>query len=124
MNRYGQMALDHSRLHRPDAYSQIPNPDQFFTKVGEEIAAEVTRLRDEILGLIRTGETPEDYRLRGYQALATAEELTLAEHPLLQPESSEETEDLSDDPDLARRYQLLAEINQAINTPLEPTESL
>ena len=26
MNRYGQMALDHNRKHRPDAYSQIRDP--------------------------------------------------------------------------------------------------
>lgn len=125
MNRYGQMALDHNRRHRPDAYSQIPNPDKFFTEAGEQIAAEVTRLRDEILGPMRSDETLEDYRLRGYQALATAEDLTLTDHPLLQPDPQEETEeDLSDDPDLARRYRNLAEINQVVNTPLEPTESL
>jgi hypothetical protein len=36
MNRYGQMAHDHTRQHRPDAYSQIPNPDEFFAEVGED----------------------------------------------------------------------------------------
>lgn len=118
MNRYGQMALDHSRQHRPDAYSQIPDPAQFFDEAGEEIAATVTRLRDEILGPPKPDETLEEYRLRSYQALATAEELTLADHPLFQPDPSAETEDWSDDPDLARHYQDLAEMNQAINTPL------
>lgn len=118
MNRYGQMALDHSRRYRPDSYSQIPNPDEFFAEVGEEIAAAVSRLRDEILGPPRTDETPESYRLRSYQALATAEELTLGDHPLFQPDPSEEDEDWSDDPDLVRRYRDLAEINQAINTPI------
>ena len=73
---------------------------------------------DEVLGPPKAGETPEEYRLRSYQALATAEELTLADHPLLQPDPSEETEDWSDEPDLARHYQDLAEINEVINTPL------
>lgn len=119
MNRYGQMALDHNRRHRPDAYSQIPDPEAFFAEAGEEIAAEVTRLRDEILGPTRPGESSEEFRLRSYQALATAEELTLANHHLFQPDPSSETEDdWSDDPDLDRRYRNLAEINQAINTPL------
>jgi hypothetical protein len=118
MNRYGQMALDHNRKHRPDACSQIPDPDAFFAEAGEEIAAAVSRLRDEILGPARAGETPEEYRLRSYQASATAEELTLADHSLFQPDLSEEIEDWSDDPDLARRYQDLAEINRVINTPL------
>jgi hypothetical protein len=118
MNRYGQMALDHNRKYRPDAYSQIPDPAGFFAEAGEQIAAAVSQLRDEILGPPNAGETPEDYRLRSYLALATAEELTLADHPLLQPDHSEETEDRSDDPGLVRRYQDLAEINEAIKTPL------
>lgn len=119
MNRYGQMAQDHTRQHRPDGYSQIPNPDEFFAEVGEAIAAEVSRLRDQILGPPRPGEDPETYRLRSYQALATAEELTLANHHLFQTAPGIETdEDWSDDPDLDLRYRTLAEINQAINAPL------
>ena len=119
MNRYGQIARDHTRRHRPDAYSQIPNPDAFFAEAGEAIAAEVIRLRDQILGPPRPGEDPEAYRRRSYQALATAEELTLADHSLLQPvPANESDEDWSDDPDLDRRYRTLAEINEAINAPL------
>jgi hypothetical protein len=58
MNRYGQMALDHNRKHRPDAYSQIPDPAGFFAEAGEQIAAAVSQLRDEILGPPKAGETP------------------------------------------------------------------
>ncbi|HEY9555790.1 MAG TPA: hypothetical protein VIR58_03585 [Acidimicrobiales bacterium] len=113
------MALDHNRRHRPDAYSQIPNPAEFFAGTGEEIAAQVSRLRDEILGSPRPSESAESHRLRSYQALAMAEELILADHHLLQPEpSSESQEDWSDDPDLDRHYQYLAAVNRAINTPL------
>ena len=119
MNRYGQMALDHNRRHRPDAYSQIPDPEAFFAAAGDEIAAEVTRLRDEILGPMRPDENPEAYRLRSYQAQRTAEELTVADHHLFQSDPSSETEeDVGDDPGLDRRYRTLAEINQAINAPL------
>ncbi|RMH80564.1 MAG: hypothetical protein D6683_05005 [Actinomyces sp.] len=119
MNRYGQLVLDHNRRHRPAAYSQIPAPESFFAAVGEQIAEAVSRLRDEILGPIRQGESPEAYRLRGYQAWATAEELILAEHLLMQPEPDPTAETPeADDGDLEHRYRLLAEINQAINTPL------
>lgn len=118
MNRYGQLALDHNRTHRPVAYSQISDPNRFFTEAGEQIATQVTRLRDEILGPARPSESPEDYRRRSYQALATAEELTLAGHHLLQAESIETIEDWEDDPDLDRRYQSLAMINDAIHRPL------
>jgi len=70
MNRCGQLALEHNRRHRPHSYSQIPDPDQFFTRAGEEIQAEVSARRDEILGLPRAKESLEAYRLRSYQALA------------------------------------------------------
>lgn len=120
MSRYGQMTLDHSRRHRPAAYSQIPDPVTFFAEVGREISAAVSAARDELLGPMRPGETPEAYRIRSYQALAAAEELTLATHPFLQPELTEATgateEDWIDDPDLAHRFRVLAEINQAIHS--------
>ena len=116
MNTYGQLVQDHHRRHRPHAYSQIPDPDRFFDEAGEEIQAEVTARRDEILGPPRPDENPEAYRLRSYQALTMAEELTLANHHLLQPEPETEPEDWEDDPDLERHYRHLAEINQAINT--------
>lgn len=117
MNHYGQLALDNSRNHRPVAYSQIPNPDEFFTRAGEEIAAAISDTRDQILGPPRPDEDLESYRLRSYQALATAKELVLAEHHLFQPETTE-MEDLDEDPDLENRYRFLDEINQAINQPL------
>ena len=113
MNRFGQMALDHNRRHRPDACSQIPDPDRFFTQVGAEIAAEVTRLRDQILDQPRPGESLEAYRLRSYQALATAEELVLADHHLFQPETEEIDED---DPITDRYLRDLALINETIHT--------
>ena len=120
MNHYGRLALEHNRNHRPDAYSQISDPARFFHEAGETIQAEVTRRRDEILGPPRDDETLEDYRLRSYQALATAEELTLADHHLFQPETDSEAEqtDGEDDPDLERHYRHLSEINRALHSPL------
>lgn len=118
MNHYGQIALDHSRNHRPVAYSQIPDPDEFFARAGEEIAATISQTRDQILGPPRPDEDLETYRLRSYQALATAEELVLADHYLFVAETSETEDVLNEDPDLANRYRLLNEINQAINRPL------
>jgi hypothetical protein len=116
MNRYGQLARDLSRNHRPVAYSLIPDPEQFFEIEGDKIARDVTNLRDDLLGPPRTNETLDDYRHRGYQALATAEELILADHHLFQPETAEPTEeDWEDDPELESRYRLLAEINAVIH---------
>jgi hypothetical protein len=118
MDRYAQIALDHNRRHRPVAYSQIRDPERFFEEAGEQIAAEVTRLRDDLLGPIRAGETPEDYRHRSYQALRTAEELTLANHHLFQAEPTSETDSAEDDPALEAHHRRLDQINRAINAPL------
>lgn len=117
MNHYGQLALDHSRNHRPVAYSQILDPDGFFAEAGEEIGAAIIETRDQILGPPRAHEDLESYRRRGYQALATAEELVLADHFLFQSETTA-TEDFHEDPDLAARYRLLDEINRVISQPL------
>lgn len=112
MNRYGTTALETHRSHRPTEHAQISDPTEFFERIGQEIQAEVTNRRDEILGARRPTESIEDYRLRSYQALATAEELTLAEHPLLQPEGQETDEDHESSP----AAQELAQINVAIHT--------
>jgi hypothetical protein len=127
MNRYGQLVLEFNRRHRPVACSQIPDPEAFFAEAGETIAAQISAARDEMLGPRRPGEDLEAYRRRSYQALAMAEETVLADHHLFQPEdptptstghSPTDEENLEDDPDLAPRYRLLAEIYRAINQPL------
>lgn len=116
MNRFAQLAHDHSRNHRPVAYSQIPDPDQFFETAGETISQDVTRLRDELVGSRKTGEELDTFRKRGYQALVTAEELVLADHHLFQPEATETADrDWDNDPELDNRYRLLAEINETIH---------
>ena len=112
MNHNGRLALEFSQQHRPTALAAIPNPDRFFARIGEEIAAEVTRLRDEILGPARGGEGPDALRTRSSQAQAAATEVVLSQHPLFQPETTDpETEDWTDDPDLDRYYQRLADIS-------------
>ncbi len=115
MNRYGRLAREFSRRHRPRAFAKTRDPDRFFTAVGDEIQAEVTRRRDELLGGPRPGENPEAYRRRSYQALATAQEPTLADHPLFEPEPETGAQETDNDPDLDRYRRLLNEINRAIH---------
>jgi len=113
MNRYAQIALDQHRRHRPLEHSRIENPTRFFTEIGDQIQADVTAHRDQVLGPPRPGETIEDYRIRSHQALRAAEELVLADHPLLQPET--ETGSDRDDPSLTRSLRTLATINTTIH---------
>ena len=118
MDRYAQMVLDQHRRLRPLEHSLIDDPTQFFTEVGDQIQSQVTDLRDQILGQMRSGESIEAYRLRSYQALATAEEAVLSDYfPLEMAEDPDEgLSDLEADPDLARYYRDLAEINHTIHT--------
>jgi hypothetical protein len=115
MNRYGQMALDYQRENLPAEFVTIPDSERFFTTAGEEIAASVGAVRDQILGLRQAGESAEEFRHRSSQASATAEELVLADHHLLTGESRSETEEpAADDPELAAYQRDLAEANEAI----------
>ncbi len=112
MNHHGRLALEFSQQHRPRALAAIPDPDAYFTRIGEEIAVGVSRLRDQILGPAREGEGPDALRIRSSQAQAAATEVVLSQHPLFQPEEVDpETEEWTEDPDLDRYYQRLADIN-------------
>ena len=79
MNRYGLMAYRHSARYRPAAWASLEDPRAYFARLGEEVAAAITDLRDEILGPPRPGEDLEAYRRRAYSARAQAEEAVLAE---------------------------------------------
>jgi len=102
MDHYGQMAMEFSRDHRPISHGQITDPTAHFETMGRQIAAELVRVRDEILGGRRPDEDPAALRTRSSQALAAAREIVLSQHPAFIPET--ETPDEADgDPD-ARRY--------------------
>ena len=104
MNRYGRMAFDHARHHRPAAFAALNNPTAFFTTLGEEAASEISRLRDELTGQQLQEETVEGDRRRSYQAQCTAEELVLAEAVWLPAETN--TMEPEDEDVLAYRARL------------------
>ena len=67
MNRYGRMALDHWRTHRPAALATITDPESHFSGIGVEVETRVGELTEQILGGQWPGEDLEAYRLRSYQ---------------------------------------------------------
>ena len=79
MNRYGLMAYRHSARYRPAALASLEDPRAYFARLGEEVEARITDLRDEILGPPRPGEDLDTYRRRAYSARAQAEDAVLAE---------------------------------------------
>lgn len=115
MNRYAEMARTHTRRHRPEAMATIADPHTHFAELGEQIEAAVTERRDEILGPQRRGETIDEYRRRGYQALRMAEEIVLAD--LLPLPTEDDDESPETDPSLTGYYRHLDEIA----TLTEPT---
>lgn len=117
MTDYAQMAHEFSLRHRPVALAQIQDPHRFFAEAGREVQATVTATRDELLGPVRPGETPEAYRLRSYQALRTAEEVTLADHYLFQPEDDLTSDGDDDVMEADRRMQAL--VAEALATPTQ-----
>jgi hypothetical protein len=116
MSRYAQLLLEFSRQSRPKAFAQIANPEAFFAEAAKEIEADIEARRRELLGAHRPGESADQYQIRSSQASATAEELVLSDHWLLQPEPMPE-EDLSndEDPAIASYYRDLEVISSVVN---------
>ena len=57
MNRYGTQAMRHWQQTDPARYDAIPNPEEFFTQLGEQVESEIQALADALAGPDRPGET-------------------------------------------------------------------
>ena len=57
MNRYGTQAMRHWQQTDPARYQQIPDPETFFTELGERVESEIQALATAIAGPDRPGET-------------------------------------------------------------------
>lgn len=51
MNHYGRQAMQHWATYLPDRYAQIPDPAEFFTTLGREIAEEIADLSAQLAAL-------------------------------------------------------------------------
>lgn len=57
MNPYGRTAQQHWQQHLPTRYAQIPDPQSYFTQLGEEIQEEIEQRAATIAGDDPPGET-------------------------------------------------------------------
>jgi hypothetical protein len=57
MNRYGTQAMRHWQQTDPARYHQIPDPQEFFTQLGEQVESEIQTLANALAGPDRPGET-------------------------------------------------------------------
>jgi hypothetical protein len=95
MNRYGRIAEAHWRRWLPTRYSEISDPSNFFTTLGQEVEEQVETLSLEIAGDDPPGEGYLDKVGRLNMARQQAEEMVLTEQVLLPAEPGvdpEETE--------------------------------
>lgn len=70
MNQYGAIAQQHSKRWRPATYAAIGDPGNYFTKLGEQAAGEITRLWAQMRA--QDGNPPgEDYLTRVARLNAT-----------------------------------------------------
>jgi hypothetical protein len=50
MNRYGTRAREHWQRYRPAEYAQMSDPTAFFTRMGEEMSAQINALSLSLAG--------------------------------------------------------------------------
>jgi hypothetical protein len=88
MNQYGLKAQEHWKRWLPKRYSQLGDPDSYFSNLGEEIQQRIEELSEAL-----AGQDPpnEDFMItlgRLNMARQTAESQVLREMALLEPEES------------------------------------
>jgi hypothetical protein len=87
MNQYGTRAKQHWQKYLPERFSQLEDPDNFFSNLGEQIAERVQSLAEALAGNDPPGETYLDKVGRLNMARRDAESDVLREMALLEPES-------------------------------------
>lgn len=86
MNRYAEMAQAHWSRWLPDRYAALEDPREFFSTLGEQAAARIEELTDQLAGPDSPGETYMGKVGRINNARTRAEEIVLTELILLRPE--------------------------------------
>ena len=110
MNKYGKFAQDTWKMTAPTQYALIPDPDEWFRRLGEEAAQRVEELTREIAG----PDSMTDSFLQKYGRLTAsqnqAEEIVRAE--MLTPDEMETEGDEAEEDEVDRRSRELWEANQ------------
>lgn len=86
MNPYGAKTRDYWKKWLPKRYSQIEDPEAFFSKLGEEIETQVEVLAQSLAGSDPPNEGFHEKLGRLNMAHFNAEEQVLREMALLEPE--------------------------------------
>jgi hypothetical protein len=109
VNKYGRQAQESWRAASPTRYSQIQNPDEFFTNLGEQAQEQVDELQIKLAGPDPKGEGYLEKVGRLNAARNQAEEIVRYE--LLSPPETED-EDENVNPELQRYLNSMAEAEE------------
>lgn len=91
MNRYGRLLMSQWQQADPQRFSQIPDPEAFFTRKGRELATEIQTLAATLAGTDRPSESYLEKTARLSTARFNAESDLIRE--ALLPSPGEETEE-------------------------------
>ena len=92
MNKYGAQARDHWVRVVPSRYAELPNPEEFFEILGEQVQGQVDDLSITIAGPDPAGESYLEKVGRLTMAQRQAEEIVLADLVWVTPELSADEE--------------------------------
>jgi hypothetical protein len=89
VNSYGSKALGHWRRYLPGQLAQIPDPEAFFTHLGETAATQIDQIADALAQTQPPGEGYLDEVARLQTARTTAEMQVTREMILVDPQDGE-----------------------------------
>lgn len=112
MNRYGDRARKYGRDFRPTAYSQIPDPAEFFTDLSKTVEAQVMDLEDRIAGPDEPGEGYLGKVGRLNVAKLQAEEKIMADLVYLPAEIDPEWDEDEEETSGGRMNRILSELRE------------
>lgn len=95
MNTYGQQAMTHWQRWLPQRYAAISDPETFFAELGEQAAAQIVELADQLAGTDPPGETYLDKLGRLNAARHAAQEMVVRELILPAPDPDETSPETS-----------------------------
>ncbi|MFF1831122.1 TnpV protein [Paenarthrobacter sp. NPDC058040] len=107
MNKYGRQAQEAWKIASPTRYGEIQNPEEFFTKLGEQAQERVDELQVKIAGPDPKGEGYLEKVGRLNAARGQAEEIVRYE--LLSPPETEAEEDEYESPSIKEHLEFMAE---------------
>jgi hypothetical protein len=112
MNKYGRQAQEAWKAASPERYSQIQDPEEFFTRLGEEAQEQVDGLLPKIAGPDPKDESYLEKVGRLNAARNQAEEIVT--YDLLSPPETEDEdrEDEAVNPSIQQYLDSMAEIDK------------